>query len=134
MRLILFTLSALLGVTSVSAATVDDLIARAGNAPSDAARLLVLRELSAHPELPEARRAEAVRFTEEVARYADTREGRMYYFDPPILKSEPYDFGVAPDSPLYPLTHLYRARMFVWVTMEYGGYWKDPDVRRARLD
>jgi hypothetical protein len=116
------------------AATVDELIAFAGNAPSDAVRLVMLHQLSAHPDITDLQRDEAKRFTGEVARYLDPGKDRMYYFDKSILDQDDYDFGVAPDSPLYPLTHLYRARMLAWVTLEYGGYWKDPEVRRARLD
>lgn len=123
-------------VLSCAAPAMDlaSAISRAGNAPSDAARLLALDALPAHPELSPTQRKELARFRAEVARYADPGEDRMYYFDPPIRKSETYDFGVAEDSPLYPLTHLYRGRMFLWVTLEYGGLWKDPVVRHARFD
>ncbi|MBX3178366.1 MAG: hypothetical protein KF886_13480 [Candidatus Hydrogenedentes bacterium] len=114
------------------AAGLEDRISRAGNAPSDAARLLVLQELASDPNLDDSVRRDAARLAEEVDRYINNP--RTDYFSRPVLDTEDYDFGIAADSPLYPLTHLYRARMLIWVTMEYGGYWKDPAVRRARLD
>ena len=125
-------LTGLLLCTHAAAASWEGLIACAGNAPSDAARLLALEALAVHPEVPEAYRAEANRLVAEVSRYIN--DSKLDYFGRTVLKTEDYDFGVAPDSPLYPLTHLYRARMMVWVTMEYGGLWKDPEVRRSRLD
>ncbi len=136
MRIHIFLLTALLLVPALvaHAATVDELIAFAGNAPSDAVRLVMLRQLSAHPDITDLQRDEAKRFTGEVARYLDPGKDRMYYFDKSILDHDDYDFGVAPDSPLYPLTHLYRARMLAWVTLEYGGYWKEPEARRVQLD
>ncbi len=113
-------------------ATVQELIAKAGNAPSDAARLLVLQELTAHPELSPAQRKEAERFTEEVDRYLNATQ--LDYFNGALLKHDDYDFGIAADSLFYPLTHLYRARMLIWVTMEHGRYWKDRTVLRARME
>ena len=121
-----------LAALGTSAAPVEDLIARAGNAPSDEARLLVLRALAEHPDLPAAQGEEARRFIQEVERYRN--DPRLDYFSRPILDTQDYDFGVAPDSPLYPLTHLYRGRMLAWVTMEYGGYWSNPEARRKQLD
>lgn len=133
MRFVLPLLMVALFSTPLAAeAAWESLIARAGNAPSDAARLLALEALAAHPELPEAYRMDANRLVAEVSRYIN--DPKLDYFGRAVLKAEDYDFGIAPDSPLYPLTHLYRARMLVWVTMEYGGLWKDPEVRRSRLD
>ena len=128
-------LSALLlitGARNASTETLSDLLSRAGNASSDAARLLVLRELVEHPELTEVQRGEAQKLSEAITRYKN--DPNLYYFSREVLDTENYDFGVTEDSPLYPLTHLYRGRMLVWTTMEYGGYWSKPDVKRKRLD
>ena len=132
MRALSYTWFLLLPALAASAATVDELIQQAGNAPSDAARLQLLETLAAHPEMPAGRQQEARRLAEEIARYL--HDDNLYYFDREVRKSDDYDFGVAIDSPLYPLTHLYRGRMLVWVTLEYGGYWSEPEKMRARMD
>jgi len=111
---------------------VEVRIDQAGNAPSDAARLISLRALAELPMLPEEQRLELAKFIPEVERYLSSP--RIEYFSRPILDTEDYDFGIPPASPLYPLTYLYRARMLTWVTLEYGGYWKDPAKRRSRFD
>ena len=108
------------------------LIKLAGNAREDATRLAVLEKLSALPGLDDALKTDAARMVREVERY--TTDSRLDYFGSRVLKNETYDFGIAEDSPLYPLTLIYQARMRVWVTLEYGGYWSDPAKRRVRLD
>ena len=108
------------------------LIQKAGNAATDEARMLVLEEILALPKLEENHRQEARRLRSEIERYLT--DENLTYFGHKVYKTDEYDFGVAKDSPLYALTHLYRARMLIWVTMEYGGYWSDAQKRRDRLD
>jgi len=59
---------------------------------------------------------------------------RLDYFGRSISRSRDWDFGIAADSRLHPLTDLYRARMLVWYTLESGGVWNNPRLRRAFLD
>jgi hypothetical protein len=110
----------------------EALIDLAGNARDDATRLAVLEKLRALPGLNADLKADADRMAREVQRYMT--DPRLDYFGSQVLKKEIYDFGIAEDSPLYPLTLIYQARMRVWVTLEYGGYWSDPVKRRVRLD
>ncbi|MBN2310469.1 MAG: hypothetical protein JXR94_15960 [Candidatus Hydrogenedentes bacterium] len=113
-------------------ASVADYVMRAGNADTDAERLAVLRELAAVPELGKTLGRDVGRLIAEVELYMTSP--RLDYFGQTVRKSGKYDFGIAEDSPLYPLTQIYQARMDVWVTLEYGGYWSHPDVRRERFD
>lgn len=61
-------------------------------------------------------------------------EKSLSYFGITVLEKGDYDFGIDTTSSLYPLTNIYRARMLLWVTLEYGGYWNDAKVRRERFD
>jgi hypothetical protein len=118
----------LLGAVSAHAATVDELIQQAGNG-TDEVRLEALRAIAAgEPALAD----DANRLAREIERWLG--DPKLDYFGAPARDGKPYDFGIAEESPLYPLTHLYQARMFLWATLEYGGYWKEPDVRRTRYD
>ena len=111
---------------------LNELIEKAGNAASDEARLTVLDELQRLPGLSNEQKLEAQRLIEEIRRYLTSND--LSYFSRSVLDTDDYDFGIGVDSPLYPLTHLYRGRMLVWTTLEYGGYWSNADSRRNRLD
>ena len=45
-----------------------------------------------------------------------------------------YDAGVRKDSPLYPITCIYRGRMLAWTTNEYGNIICIPEPRRRFFD
>ncbi len=111
---------------------VAALISKAGNADDDQARLAYLEELRDLPGLDEQIRSDAERMIAAVERWM--HEPKLTYFGREVLETDQYDFGIAEESPLFPLTIIYRARMMVWVTMEYGGYWNDAAIRRERLD
>lgn len=111
---------------------VRDAIAKAGNAFTDEERLDVLEELRQRGDLGEALTADLDKLIEEVSKYLTNP--RLDYFGGRVLKDGRYDFGIAPESPLYPITVIYQARMLLWVTVEYGGYWSHPDRRREQLD
>jgi len=51
-----------------------------------------------------------------------------------VGKGEDYDFGIAEDSPLYPLTHLYQGRMILQYANEMGRVWSFPEIRRDWFD
>ena len=106
-------------------------IQRAGNA-DDTARLEILRALHGSPGLDQALRVDVGRLVDEIDRWM--HHGRLDYFGRQVLKEGGYDFGIAEDSPLYPIALLYQARMRTWVTLEYGGYWSHPEARRKQFD
>ncbi len=132
-RLILISVAAMLVLLRVAnGIELETLIQAAGNAPTDAARLIALDKLVKQAKLSPVQQDEVQSLIDEIGRYLTDDD--LSYFSREILDTDDYDFGVAEDSPLYPLTYLYRARMLIWATMEYGGYWSQPEVRRRRLD
>ena len=131
-RLFLTILAWLVVLSAGHAAVLDERIQAVGNARTDESRLVALGHLAKTPKLTPVQQGEVQRLTQEIQRYLT--DDRLAYFSRTMLDTDDYDFGVAKDSPLFPLTYLYRGRMLVWVTMEYGGYWSNPEVRRERLD
>lgn len=115
-----------------NAQSAEDLIQQAGNAATDTQRMEILERLSRAPGLDPGVARDAARMREEIHRWLS--DSKLYYFDQQILKTDLYDFGIAADSPLFPLAEFYRARMLAWVTLEYGGYWSKEDARRAQFD
>lgn len=104
----------------------------AGNADTDAQRLVIVKALRDRPNVDEAIRRDAERMAAEIERYMHS--ARLDYFGGEVLKTGTFDFGLSSDSPLQPLALLYQARMLAWVTMEYGGYWNKPEERRKQFD
>ncbi len=111
---------------------MDAPIRRAGNADSDATRVTILRDLHRRSDLDEAARRDLDRIIQEIERWLDGRS--LDYFGREVSRTMDYDFGVAADSPLYPLTHLYRGRMVTWYALESGGVWKIPGRKESCLD
>ena len=111
---------------------IIDLIDRAGNADDDETRLELLIELSEMPDLEEQLNADVERLIAEIKNWLYGKS--LTYFGQSILKTKDYNFGIQKTSPLYPITNIYRARMIFWVTLEYGGYWSNPKIRRERFD
>jgi len=123
---------ATLATTALSADAMSDLIARAGNAESDEVRLTYLEQLQARNDLPESFRRDLDRLIAEVRRWLN--DERLAYFGRDVSRDIDYDFGIAEDSPLYPLTYLYRGRMVTWYALESGGVWRNPQRKREFLD
>jgi len=115
-----------------AAQTVAELIQEAGNADTDAERLACLRKLERRAGLGGSLAADLDRLIAEVERWIDFPN--LMYFGRHVRVKGTYDFRIAEDSPLYPLTQLYQARMQVWVTLEHGGLWRHPDRRREQFD
>jgi len=137
MLVVVMSLGGVLGLVETVEAeppgdAVQALIRQAGNADEDAVRLETLRQLRDVPDIGEQLRTQLERLIPEVERYI--RDPNLTYFGRDVIKKEAYDFGVAEDSPLYPIALLYQARMHAWVTMEYGGWWSNPEARRPQFD
>lgn len=107
------------------------LIQRAGNAYTDEERLDVLQEMRRLPDLTGEREAELDILIKAIDQWIHGK--RLEYFGPDVLKNGDWDFKISEASPLYPLTYLYRARMILWVAMEYGGIWSNDENRDAFL-
>ena len=109
-----------------------ELIRQAGNAERDAERLEILQRLQNSPGLDPALEADVDKMVDALQRWITSKS--MTYFGREVSRKLDYDFGIADDSPLHPLTCLYRARMLVWITLESGGIIGNEDRRRTFLD
>lgn len=105
---------------------------RAGNADAEADRLGALRAIRDDRGNDESIRRSAERLIGAIETWNTAQ--RLDYFGRDIRDDLDFDFGLAPDDPLYPLTRLYRARMLIWVTLETGNIWNDADQRAAFLN
>jgi hypothetical protein len=122
----------LLALVITTAGEIGNLIQRAGNADSDRVRLDLLRELQSRPDIDAPLRDELERLIAEIDRWLN--EKSLAYFGGQVSRTLDYDFGIAEDSPLYPLTYLYRGRMVTWFALESGSVWKIPQQKRKFLD
>lgn len=113
-------------------ATVDELLMQAGNVATDGERLAILHTLREQPDLDPAMAQDVDRLAAEVDRWL--HDPRLDYFGNQVLKTDHYDFGISPESPLFPLAELYRARMLTWVTLEFGGLWSNAESKRKQFD
>lgn len=104
-----------------------------GNEEDDATRLAHLRKL-AEQCARDGTTLEGLDRLIAVAAQWVSPESRLDFFDREIRRTLDFDFGIAEDSPLYPLTALYRARMLVWATLEYSDIYPYPEKRAAFLD
>ena len=103
------------------------LIGRAGNADNDAERLAVLKQLRGKPDLDPALKADLEKIIPVIEKWVEGRN--LHFYSREIGKTKDFDFGVAPESPLYPLTYLYRGRMMLTLVMQSGNLWSYPDRR-----
>jgi hypothetical protein len=138
MKILLELAGCLMMVSSCSMAVsaewsedVRALIRRAGNAESDSQRLAILKRLSEDTSLDETAKADARRLAEEVERWTTTKY--LPYFSRNTNPETGYPFGIAKESPLYPITQFYLGRMLTWRTLESGNIIRYPDVRRKWL-
>ncbi len=112
--------------------SATELIRRAGNAEEESVRLEILKKLQDMPGLDRQLKADVDNMAAAVEQWITSKQ--MPYFGREISRRLDFDFKIAEDSPLYPLTCLYRGRMLVWVTLESGGIIGDQDRRRKFLD
>jgi len=109
---------------------IAQLIRQAGNAEEDAVRLDLLKRLQAMPGLDDRLKTDIDRMVVAIERWTDYRN--LTYFGATVAQNMDYDFGITPDSPVYPLTCLYRGRMLVWTALESGNsLWND--MRRRKF-
>ncbi|OGV69235.1 MAG: hypothetical protein A2283_02330 [Lentisphaerae bacterium RIFOXYA12_FULL_48_11] len=130
-----FLIAFLLPVLRVPCAETapEELIRKAGNADDDTERLKILKQLQTMPGLDETLRKEADKLVVVVDRWVNDSQ-LFQWFDKDMRKKQDYDFGVGPDSLLYPITCIYRGRMLVWTANEYGNIKGYHDERRRYFD
>lgn len=104
-----------------------------GSEEDDAARLAHLRKLADQCARDGTTLPGLDRLITVAANWVSP-EQRLDFFDREIRANLDYDFGVAEESPLYPVTALYRARMLIWATLEYSDIYPYPEKRAAFLD
>ncbi|MBM3335893.1 hypothetical protein FJY63_14640, partial [Candidatus Sumerlaeota bacterium] len=108
-------------------AAAEALIEKAGNATNDEIRLAHLGQLRDLPGLSKSLTSDTLKMITVVDRWLHDRQ--LTYFGREIGRKREYDFQIAANSPLYPLTHIYRGRMLTWYALESGNVWKDPETR-----
>jgi hypothetical protein len=111
---------------------IRQLIQQAGNANSDLERLGYLRQLQQMSGLDSRVKRDTEKLISHIERWVDGK--RLPYFGGEVRSKKDYDFDIDEDSPLYPLTWLYRGRMVVWYTMESGSVWSIGQRKREFLD
>jgi len=113
-------------------ASIGAVIREAGNADSDSDRLGMLRKLREQPNLSKSFKAELGRLIVQIERYIN--EKNLTYFGREVGRKTDFDFGIAEESELQPLTWLYRGRMVIWYAMESGGVWRNAERKRKFFD
>lgn len=121
-----FLLFLQLGLPAVILAA--DLVQQAGNTHDDRERQTLLRKLATSQELGQERRQEAASLAEFVRKW---NESSLKFYGASV-RGKPhraiggYEFGVAKDSPLWPICELYRGRMLAWTLIENSTVRTDP--------
>jgi len=103
-------------------------IQRAGNADSDKERLGYLKEFQKRPGLDASLKDDIAKLIAQIERWLGDK--RLDYFGREAGRNLDFDFEIGEDSPLYPLTWLYRGRMVIWYALESGGVWNNPERKR----
>lgn len=113
-------------------AGTDEWLQRAGNADDDQQRLEILKQWRAAPGLDPG----VVQDLDHMIAFVDRWVHSSYlpFFAGEVNRSVDYDFHIPQTSPVYPLTHLYRGRMLVWMTLESGNILRHRERRRLFLD
>lgn len=107
-------------------------ILRAGNADSDSVRLEILENLQKSSTLDPMLKADIGKVVKQIDRYI--HEKRLDYFGRDVSRRLDFDFGLSENSPLEPLTWLYRGRMVIWYALESGGVWRNAERRGEFFD
>lgn len=129
-----FFVAALACAASFTAAAlspeITGLIDAAGDADSDSERAALLQKLAATPGVDTAFQAEASALAELARRWDG---GSLKFYNSTARGKGPkaigdYDFKVAGDSPLRPLTQIYRGRMLAWTLIENSTVRTSPEL------
>jgi len=109
-----------------------DLVQQAGNTDDDRVRQSLLQKMAASSDQDEVRRKEAASLAEFAKKWNES--GLKFYGA--SVRGKPhralgdYDFGVAKDSPLWPICELYRGRMLAWTLIENSTVRTNPKESR----
>jgi len=106
-------------------------IRAAGNTDDEELRLRIVTELGERAEPGSALRDEAAQLAAEIDLWISAAS--LGYFSGRMHDDREYNFGVAEDSPLFPLTRLYRGRLLAQYANQYGHVWGYPERRRKYL-
>ncbi len=101
------------------------LIQQAGNADDDKVRLALLKEVQELPDLAPDFQSDLASMIDQVDQWINC--DKLMYFYHRVWQDGDWDFGISEDSPLYPLTYLYRGRMLAWTAVEYSGIFFYPE-------
>lgn len=119
----------LVACANAAAGSAADLIREAGNAHDERDRRAALAQLALLPGISPDLKKEAEAMAELSRKWRDS----SLKFYTAALRSQgkrgipaEYPFGVAGDSPLKPLTDLYRGRMLAWMLIENSTIRTDP--------
>ena len=116
---------------SIADDSIKESILKAGNTDSEAVRLSLLGQLRDNAELDASLSDDLDKLIFQINRWQT--EKRLDYFSRQVRSDLDFDFGIDQDSPLEPLTWLYRGRMVIWYAMESGSVWKNPQRKRQFL-
>ncbi|UCH35859.1 MAG: hypothetical protein JSV65_05760 [Armatimonadota bacterium] len=111
---------------------ISSVVQKAGNADDDGERLAMLRQLRQRPDLDPALAADLDKLIPFIEQWVDGK--RLHFYSSQVGRTKGYDFGIAPDSPLHPLTYLYSGRMVLTIVMQSGNIWSYPDRRAEWFD
>lgn len=103
-------------------------VLKAGNMDSDFDRETYLLSVFETGDLEQTDRADLEVFLAFLDQW--NRGKQLRWFRKPVEKQRHFDFGIEPDSPLWPLCRLYRVRMEAWVIFAQGAIWNNVDIRR----
>ena len=111
---------------------IEELVRRAGNSESARVQMEAMESLASRSDVPKSVKKDARSMAEFLDRWM--HDERLPFFSRPIHRKLDYPFGISQDSPLYPLTCLYRGKMLFWTTNEDGGILSSHERRRKFLD
>jgi hypothetical protein len=111
-------------------ALFEQAIQKAGNADDDTDRLKILQQLRKQDGLDQSIEKDLDQLIKQIDRWL--HNPRLDYFGREVSRTKDYKFGLSENSPLEPLTWLYRGRMLTWYTLESGGVWNQQN-RKAEF-
>ncbi len=130
--LALSLISGLVCSTAFSQETIlslEDSIKIIGNHENEIQKLRLIKKLKDHPAINTQRVNDLNNLIKEIERWNNSP--RLEYFSREILQNQDWNFNISKDSVFEPLTWFYRARMIIWVSLEYGGVWShDEEFQR----